>query len=85
MEATLSERRPAIRRGNSKKKSTTACWLRQNEDRHRQGPEDGENRHLQILRERPAAADGHSSRPGIAEGRGPALGEREKEEDKLKG
>jgi len=55
------------------------------EDRHRQGPEDGEDRHLQILRERPLAADGHSSRPGIPEGRGPALAEREKEEDQLKG
>jgi len=55
------------------------------EDRHHQGPEDGENRHLQILRERPLAADGHSAGSGIPEGRGPALAEREKEEDQLKG
>ena len=54
------------------------------EDRHHQGPEDGQDRHLQILRERSPAADGHSAGSGIPEGRGPALAEGRKEEDKLK-
>ena len=59
------------------------------EDRHHQGPEDGENRHLQILRERPPAADGQSAGSGRTERRDPLKAQKEdrgrKEEDKLKG